>query len=84
MQKQDELLFTIHQFGEYKLNTEETKKPQTNKQKTQQHPLKPLVYISLWKPKNSSNIYRLLPIVHFVSLLADWLKKDGGNGMGFF
>lgn len=47
------------------------------------HHLKPLVYISLWKPKTSSNIYSLLPIVHFVSLLTG-LKKVGGNEMGFF
>jgi len=42
-------------------------------------PLSSLWYISLWKPKSSSNIYSLSPIANFASLLIG-LKKVGGMG----
>lgn len=65
-------------------NLENTSGMQRKKKQTKQHHhLKPLVYISLWKPKSSSNIYSLLPRVHFVSLFTG-SKKVGGMGWDFF
>lgn len=52
MQKQGQILFIIHRFGEHKLNVKQ---------------VSPWP-ISLRKPNSNRNLYSLLPIIHFASL----------------
>lgn len=61
MQKQGQILFLIHQFGEHKLNIKQ---------------VSPWP-ISLCKPNSNRNVYSLLPVIHFASLSIGSHKQKG-------